>query len=151
MLNIKTPFERLRTLSPTERKAALSACVAAYHQVPSDDHFYLVAIVLGSALETWAERCKAFVQPSAMLQRLREGLDRKKRYLGLWVTRWLKRKAAAYRRGREAEELIALLLPGHSTQTPSDPGLRRAIVGAADAAWVGLDMPVEIANCTCAI
>lgn len=68
--------------------------------------------------------------PSRILQRLESGLLRRKRYLTLWVRRWLMPLVEKREREREALQLLAFALDVETYQTPSDPGLRRAILRA---------------------
>ncbi len=81
----------------------LARLVAAYQENPSRETFYLVCCCLSGPLIYWAGRSEADgVLHSEILERVEEGLRRKKRYLPFWVTRWLKRRATQSRAANES-------------------------------------------------
>lgn len=125
-LNLSLPWESIPKLRAPRRNAALKAFLTAYQRDPSPEHLYLIAIAHWGALLTWENIYKDAALPSEVLDRLELGLKKKKRYLGLWVTTWLKARKKELTLQQEAET-VAAWLSEDSYQAPSDPGLRRAI------------------------
>lgn len=106
----------------------LATIAAAYQQQASRELLYLAAIVLSRSMRRWAregERCG--VLPSHLLLRLEDGLAKSKKYLGLWVTRYLSRARAKWLLLQEAEALWYAEADTDIYPSPSDPLRLRAI------------------------
>lgn len=122
----------LPKLSGVTRRRVLAAFVAAHRQAPTRENFYLVCVALSSPLIYWAGRSEADgVLPSEILERVEEGLRRKKRYLPFFVTRFLKRRARQARAEREGLSFLEEAPQGEVLS--SDPALAQLIQRAAAA------------------
>jgi len=127
-LGLSPSYSALFSLDAPTRKSVLVSLQQAYRVEASREYVYLTAIVLSRSMRRWAAESEAFeVLPSQILSRLEEGLRRQKRYLGLWVQRWLKQQRAAWMLRRETEASYRESIEPHLMPLVSDPLQRRAI------------------------
>lgn len=92
------------------------------------EHLCLIGIVMTRSLRRWAEIYGEAALPSEILERLGEGILRRKRYLALWVTSWLAGRRRKLLLVREAEAALSQEpIAGASWEAP-DPVLRQRIL-----------------------